>query len=117
MIKKIVIIIFIAFFITLIIFISGCIHQTLQSSTELPDDISNSCINACKDALNSGKDLSSGPCILDPMPIDSDWVCDIVHDPRQSIDNQPENQCQSYRNGTSHHFIELTPDCKFIRAR
>lgn len=103
--------------IILIIFISGCIHQTLQSSTELPDDISNSCINACKDALNSGKDLSSGPCILDPMPIDSDWVCDIVHDPRQSIDNQPENQCQSYRNGTSHHFIELTPDCKFIRAR
>jgi len=82
--------------------------QKLQSLVDL-------CVQACKNAAKTRK-LEEGPCLLDPMPEDADWVCDVAHWPRQAIDNQPENQCQSYRNQTSHHFIEVTPDCDFIRA-
>jgi hypothetical protein len=45
-----------------------------------------------------------------------DWVCDIAHWPRESIDNLPENQCSAFREGKAKHFVELDSDCKFIRA-
>ena len=40
------------------------------------------------------------------MPL---WVADIAHDPREDIDDEPENQCQRYREGEASHFVELTP--------
>jgi len=86
-------------------------HQPSQKPQRLID----LCVQACKDVAKT-RNLEDGPCLLDPMPQDPDWVCDVAHWPRQAIDNQPENQCQSYRNQTSHHFIEVTPDCGFIRA-
>jgi len=80
-----------------------------------PQSLIDFCVQACKDAAKT-RSLENGPCLLDPIPQDPDWVCDVAHLPRQTIDNQPENQCQSYRNQTSHHFIEVTPDCTFIQA-
>lgn len=62
-----------------------------------------------------GVDFSNGPCIAEEV-ID-DWAVDIAHDPRQDIDNQPENQCRSYREGETHHFVELDPDGNLIRAQ
>ena len=62
-----------------------------------------------------GTDVSNGPCIAEEV-ID-DWSVDIAHDPRQDVDDQPENQCQFYRDGKTHHFVELDPDGKLIRAR
>ena len=75
---------------------------------------------ALKNALNvyarakqQGLDLSSGPCLGIIAP---DWVLDIAHSPRQSVDDKPENQCADFREGRTHHFIELDPDGKLIKA-
>ena len=61
-----------------------------------------------------GEDLSNGPCLTESlMP---DWVVDIVHSPRQPIDDLGENQCQSYREGRSKHFVELDLNGNLVRA-
>jgi hypothetical protein len=62
------------------------------------------------------RDFSSGPCLSESLPGLSDWAVDIAHDPRQPVDDQPANQCQSFREGQTHHFVELTPDGQLIRA-
>jgi hypothetical protein len=63
------------------------------------------------------EDLSSGPCLSQSIPGLSDWAVDIAHDPREAVDDQPANQCQSFRDGDTHHFVELTPDGRLIRAQ
>jgi hypothetical protein len=63
------------------------------------------------------RDLSNGPCLSESLPGLSDWAVDIAHDPRQPVDDQPANQCQSFRDGETHHFVELTPDGQLIRAQ
>ena len=63
----------------------------------------------------SGTDFSNGPCIAEEV-ID-DWAVDVAHDPREDVDNLPENQCRSYREGETHHFVELDPDGNLIRAQ
>jgi hypothetical protein len=63
------------------------------------------------------QDLSAGPCLSESVPGLSDWAVDIAHDPRQPVDDQPPNQCQSFRDGETHHFVELTPDGQLIRAQ
>jgi hypothetical protein len=63
-------------------------------------------------------DLSKGPCLAETLPGGlSDWAADIAHDPRQAVDDQPANQCSSYRQGQTHHFVELTPEGSLIRAQ
>jgi hypothetical protein len=72
---------------------------------------------AYEKALAEGTDLSRGPCIADPLPIlDGDWVADVAHDPRRDVDDDPANQCRSYREGDAGHFVELDPDGNVIRA-
>ncbi|MCJ7740504.1 hypothetical protein MUP32_04285 [Candidatus Microgenomates bacterium] len=61
-----------------------------------------------------GTSLENGPCIAEE--IIPDWCVDVAHDPRQEVDNQPENQCQSYRQGKTHHFVELDTEGNLIRA-
>ncbi len=75
---------------------------------------------AFKNALNlyiqkkqDGLDMSSGPCLGN---IANDWVLDIAHQPREAVDEKPENQCAELRNGQAHHFIELNPDGKLIQS-
>jgi hypothetical protein len=63
------------------------------------------------------RDLSNGPCLSESLPGLSDWAVDIAHDPRQPVDDMPANQCQSFRDGETHHFVELTPDGRLIRAQ
>jgi hypothetical protein len=63
------------------------------------------------------RDLSSGPCLSESLPGISDWAVDIAHEPRQPVDEQPANQCQSVREGETDHFVELTPDGQLIRAQ
>jgi len=72
---------------------------------------------AFQQAQQSGEDLSNGPCISERLPGLSDWVADVAHDPRQDVDDQPANQCQRYRDGEAHHFVELTPTGQLIRAQ
>jgi hypothetical protein len=70
-----------------------------------------------RQAQLSGQDMSTGPCISESLPGAADWVADIAHDPRQPADDAPANQCQRYRSGEAHHFVELSPDGQLIRAQ
>lgn len=64
--------------------------------------------------IATGEDLSNGPCLSDAlMP---NWVVDIAHNPRLAIDDLPENQCPSFREGRSDHFVELDLGGSLIRA-
>lgn len=62
-----------------------------------------------------GWDFSKGPCLSNALL--PDWVLDIAHNPREPIDNLPENQCSAYREGSAHHFVELDPKGNLIRAK
>lgn len=113
----------IVFAIFAIAFVSGCIPEEIAKEDEakgieqIPTKqaLVDECEAACRAAVAEGQDLSNGPCLLDPMS-DSDWVCDIAHDPRENVDNLRENQCNAWHNKTASHFIEFTPDCNFIKA-
>lgn len=65
--------------------------------------------------LERGEDFSSGPCLSDAlMP---GWVVDIVHQPRQAIDDLPENQCPSFIEGRAKHFVELDTLGNLVRIQ
>ena len=71
-------------------------------------------------AIENGQDLSDGPCLSNSLHGNPDhpqtmWVLDIAHNPRESADNQPVNQCQAYREGLAENFIELDPAGQLIR--
>ncbi len=62
-----------------------------------------------------GVDFASGPCLTNAlMP---GWVLDLVHNPRESIDDLLENQCRSFTEGSAKHFVELDINGNFVRAR
>ena len=94
-----------------VVFLSGCIGQ--ESSGALKEKAKAACIQKCKDALNAGQDLSNGPC-LDNKIVEG-WVCDVAHSPRQPVDNDPANQCPEFGK-TANSFIEVDPNCNFIKA-
>jgi hypothetical protein len=71
---------------------------------------------AYDEAKSGGRDLDRGPCIAERLPGLPDWVADIAHDPRQSVDDDPANQCKRFRDGEAHHFVELDPSGNLIRA-
>ncbi|MBU1031606.1 hypothetical protein KKE03_01635 [Patescibacteria group bacterium] len=64
---------------------------------------------------SSGEDLSLGPCLSNALL--PNWVLDIAHNPRQTIDDLPQNQCPAFREGRAAHFVELDPEGNLIRAR
>jgi len=65
-------------------------------------------------ALYNGDDFSNGPCLSNEVM--DGWVADIAHNPRQAVDDLPENQCSAYRNGIAAHYVELDLDGNLIRA-
>lgn len=62
-----------------------------------------------------GVDLSSGPCLSNALL--PGWVLDIAHNPRQEIDDLPQNQCPAFREGNAQHFVELDSEGNLIRAK
>lgn len=61
-----------------------------------------------------GEGFSNGPCLSNAlMP---DWVVDIVHKPRISVDDLSENQCPAYIEGKAQHFVELDLEGNLVRA-
>lgn len=68
-----------------------------------------------KHTKEKGQDLSDGPCLSNALM--RGWVLDIVHNPRQPIDDSPENQCPGYLEGRAKHFVELDLDGNLIKAR
>jgi len=101
-----------------IILISGCIGQE-ERPPEKPSDKDNAilaCEQECNAKLNENIDLSKGPCLLNPIQDVPDWICDVAHNPRQTLDNQPENQCSVFRDGKAHHFVEVDVNCELIQV-
>lgn len=93
-----------------------------QSSTPLQDsppeatteaDIFKNALNLYLQKKAQDVDFSNGPCLGKIAP---DWVLDIAHSPRQTIDDKTQNQCADFKEGRVHHFIELDPDGKLIRS-
>jgi hypothetical protein len=72
---------------------------------------------AFENAHLSASGLEQGPCLAEQLPGLDDWVVDIAHDPRQSVDDDPANQCDRFKAGEAHHFVELTPEGELIRAQ
>jgi hypothetical protein len=62
-----------------------------------------------------GEEIANGPCLSESLT--SGWVADLVHNPRQAVDDEPANQCQNYRNGTAKHFVEIDLNGNFVRAQ
>ncbi|HDD45944.1 MAG TPA: hypothetical protein ENG42_00565 [Candidatus Aenigmarchaeota archaeon] len=111
---------FVAIFTLFIILLSGCVTTEKTENKEI--SAREKCIELCKAELKRGSDLSSGPCLSDNNPewdVDG-WVCDVAHWPREDVDNLRENQCDGWweakNAGKEVHFVEVTPECKFIRA-
>ncbi len=78
-------------------------------------NIIETCQTICKGELSKNIDLSNGPCLLNPIPNYEDWVCDVSHWPREAVDGNETNQCSEYTK-TADHFVEVFPNCSFIRA-
>jgi hypothetical protein len=64
-------------------------------------------------AVAAGVEMSRGPCLGE---IKEGWVADVAHEPRENVDDEPENQCEAYRSGAADHFVELDPAGEFIRS-
>lgn len=62
----------------------------------------------------AGIDFSSGPCLSNDLQ--PNWVADIVHNPRKSVDNLPANQCPAYLEGRAKHFVELDTNGQLVRV-
>ena len=52
---------------------------------------------AYDDAVAESDDLADGPCIAEELDGYPDWAADVAHDPRTDLDDDPANQCASYR--------------------
>ncbi|MFQ6135584.1 MAG: hypothetical protein ACE5PM_00185 [Candidatus Hydrothermarchaeales archaeon] len=100
-----------------ILLISGCIEGE-RKVTAPQESAKDRAISACKQECNArliaGEDFTKGPCLSNE--IIEDWVCDVAHDPRQDVDNMPENQCSAFRERKAHHFVELDTECNLIKA-
>jgi len=61
-----------------------------------------------------GIDFTEGPCIAESVMVD--WAVDIVHNPRNSQDDLPQNICTSMISGTAKHIIELDRNGVVLKA-
>jgi hypothetical protein len=87
----------------------GCVES--ESGKLVSDSVANKCVSECKLIKDKGIDLSNGPCL---GIIATDWVCDVAHNPRQSVDNLPQNKCEDYQNGNANNFVEVDESCNLI---
>lgn len=84
------------------------------SSAEL-DTAVNQAKHAYQLQKAQGKDFASGPCLSnDLLP---DWVADVVHTPRQSVDDLAQNQCPAFLEGRANRFVELDLDGNVVRVK
>jgi hypothetical protein len=96
--------------------LAGCGSSTSSSPNDRTHAIA-AAKRAYASAKRRGESLAHGPCIAERLPGLGDWVADIAHNPRQPVDDLPRNQCARFRAGEAHHFVELTPDGRVIRAQ
>ncbi|MDO8638952.1 MAG: hypothetical protein Q7R43_05225 [Candidatus Daviesbacteria bacterium] len=86
-----------------------------KGSSGVYDNAIAAAISLYSTRVKEGLDMSKGPCLTnDLMP---GWVVDIVHVPREEIDNLPGNGCQAYLEGRARNFIELDTNGNLVRIR
>lgn len=68
-----------------------------------------------REEQKKGRDFSTGPCLSDALL--PNWVVDIAHNPRLPTDDLPGNQCPSFLEGRTDHFVELDSSGNLIRAK
>ncbi|MBT3582681.1 hypothetical protein HN924_02040 [Candidatus Woesearchaeota archaeon] len=114
--KNIIIVLSIVF----IMLVSGCTEA--PNINEVPSaattDAQLRCVELCREQITTGIDMSMGPCLSEIADVDwdfEDWVCDVAHHPRKITDNNAQYQCQAYRKEEVAHFVEVSPNCEFIR--
>ncbi|KKQ55843.1 MAG: hypothetical protein US74_C0022G0004 [Parcubacteria group bacterium GW2011_GWA2_38_13] len=88
------------------------IEKNIQANKDLAKA---QCIEICRQAQREFMVLNIGPCLGNPIANMAEWVCDVAHSPRQDVDNKIENQCSSFAEGSAKHFVEVDPDCNFIK--
>lgn len=97
--------------------VAAAVVLTLAACGGPSEEERNRAVAAAQEAYASAKakgvDFASGPCL--GVVLDG-WVADVAHDPRRSIDDRPENQCEAYRSGEADHFVELDPAGTVIRV-
>lgn len=71
------------------------------------DEAVAACQDACQQARQQGAQLDDGPCLWEGE-VDN-WICDVAHNPRTEVDDDPANQCPNYLNPYEH-FVEVDPD-------
>ena len=89
------------------------------SMSKIPQTKENTVVNQAKflyqQRKQEGENFSSGPCLSNALL--PGWVLDIVHNPREKIDDLPQNQCPAYLEGGAEHFVELDPEGNLIRVK
>lgn len=90
---------------------AGAIKQKLQADRDLAIANARTIFNQ---EQTQGRDFTNGPCLSENLI--NDWVLDIVHDPRQPVDNKLENQCAAYRSGKARHFVEMDLKGNVVRT-
>jgi len=105
------------FSLILLVLISGCTQQIQPTPIQIDQQAKNVCIDLCN-SYKETENLDNGPCLSDNNKrwVIVDWVCDVAHSPRQTVDDLPENQCSAYREDKAHHFVEVDINCNFIQA-
>lgn len=73
------------------------------------------CRKRCLEQPKGGEWQKQSPCLSEEVfkaPDGTVWACDVAHCPRIEVDEIKEgNQCHQT------HWIELGPDCEFLRFR
>lgn len=94
--------------------LGGCAEDGTGAQDERERAIAGA-MKVYREKKTAGVDFTDGPCISqEAIP---GWAVDVAHDPRQPVDDIPANQCASFREGRTRHFVELDPDGNLIRAR
>lgn len=72
------------------------------------------CQDLCQqESTNDGQGFDVGPCLSNAIA--PDWVCDVAHKPRQTVDDDPAHQCSAVREGKAHHYVEVDGNCNIIK--
>jgi len=97
--------------------LTACGGSGSQVSQSARDKAVDEAQAAYRQFIATGQPTGPGPCVSESLPGLSDWVVDIAHSPRLSLDDEPANQCQRFRSGQAHHFVELDESGNLIRAQ
>jgi hypothetical protein len=97
--------------------LSACGSSGSQVSQSDRDRAVDAAQVAFRNFVATGAPLELGPCVSESLPGLPDWVVDIAHEPRQAVDDDPSNQCQRYRSGQAHHFVELDEHGQLLKAQ